>query len=82
MDAWLQLMQEEIITGSFRGETDNSVYIWMRRFETEAEREQQYKAVYESDRWKNELTDRVGELINRETRHVQRIVPTKLSILK
>ena len=92
MEAWLKLMEEEIIpfqvsqgmiiTGSFRGETDDSVYIWMRRFETEEERERQYKAVYESDRWKNELTDRVGQLINRETLHVQRVVPTKLSILK
>ena len=92
MDEWLKMMEEEIIpfqvsqgmiiTASFRGETDDSVYIWMRRFETEEERIKQYKAVYESDRWKNELTDQVGQLINRETLHVQRVVPTKLSILK
>ena len=50
MAAWLTLMEEEIIPlqvakgmvipGSFRGETDDSVYVWLRRFESEAEREQ------------------------------------------
>ena len=44
MADWLTLMEEEIIpfqaskgmviTASFRGETDDSVYIWLRRFET------------------------------------------------
>ncbi len=92
MDAWIKLMEEQIIplqvskgmiiSGSFRGEGDDSVYVWLRRFESEAERERLYKEVYESDLWKNELTDQVGQLINRETISVQRIVPTPLSILK
>ena len=92
MDAWLELMESEIIpfqvskgmviAGSFRGEGDDSVYIWIRRFESEAERERLYAAVYESDHWKTSLADRVGELINRETIDVKRIVPTRLSILK
>ena len=92
MDAWIKLMEEQIIplqvskgmiiSGSFRGEGDDSVYVWLRRFESEAERERLYKEVYESDLWKNELTDQVGQLINRETTSVQRIVPTPLSILK
>jgi hypothetical protein len=41
-----------VITGSYRGETDDSVYVWMRRFESEAQRETLYKAVYESDHWR------------------------------
>ena len=59
MDEWLQLMEQEIIpfqiskgmviTGSWRGEEDDSIYIWMRRFESETEREQLYEAVYQSD---------------------------------
>jgi len=28
-----------VICGSFRGETDESVYVWIRRFESEAQRE-------------------------------------------
>lgn len=89
MQAWLKIMEEEIIpfqvskgaiiTGSFRGETDESVYVWLRRFESEAEKERLYKAVYESDHWKNVISPRVGELIDRSAINVQRIVPTRMS---
>lgn len=89
MAAWLKLMEGEIIpfqvkqgmviTGSFRGETDESVYVWIRRFESEAERERLYDAVYKSDFWKNTISPQVGELIDREAIKVQRIVPTKAS---
>ena len=89
MEAWLKCMEEEIIpfqvakgmviTGSYRDESDDSVYVWMRRFESEAERERLYKAVYESDHWKNVVSPKVGELIDRSQINVQRIVPTRLS---
>jgi hypothetical protein len=92
MAEWLTLMEEEIIpfqvskgmviAGSFRGETDDSVYVWIRRFESEAEREKLYDAVYQDDHWKNSIADRVGQLINREANHVQRIVPTSRSVLR
>ena len=65
-----------VITGSFRGEEDDSVYIWMRRFESEAERERLYAAVYESDEWQHEIAPRIGELMDRGSIRVQRIVPT------
>ena len=89
MAAWLKCMEEEIIpfqvskgmviTASFRGETDESVYVWMRRFESEAERERLYAAVYQSDFWKTTIAPKVAELIDREAIKVQRIVPTRLS---
>ena len=86
---WVKCMEEEIIpfqvangmviTGSYRGEKDDSVYVWTRRFESEEERERLYKAVYESDHWKNIISPKVGELIDRSQIKVQRIVPTRLS---
>lgn len=92
MAEWLKLMEEEIIpfqtaqgmviSGSFRGEEDDSVYIWIRRFENEAERERLYEAVYKSEHWLNNLTDRVGQCINRETIKVLRILPTSRSVLQ
>ena len=92
MAAWLTLMEDEIIpfqvskgmviAGSFRGETDESVYVWIRRFESEAEREKLYAAVYESDHWKNSIGPRIGALINRDANNVQRIVPTSRSVLR
>jgi len=92
MNEWLELMQKEIIPfqvkhgmvicGSFRGETDDSVYFWIRRFESEAQREALYKAVYESDTWKNDLVERVGNVLDREKMVISRVVATEMSILQ
>jgi NIPSNAP len=89
MDEWVKIMEEEIIpfqvwkgmviTGSFRGETDQSVYVWMRRFESEAEREALYKAVYDSDHWKEKIAPRVPNYLDRSAMVVTRIVPTAKS---
>ena len=51
-----------------------------RRFESESHREALYKAVYESDYWKNDVGPKVGELIDRSKINVQRIVPTPRSV--
>ena len=86
MAEWLKIMEGEIIpfqvakgmviTGSFKGESDDSVYVWMRRFDSEATREALYKAVYESDHWKKEIAPRIPDLLDREKIVVTRIVPT------
>ena len=89
MEEWIRVMENEIIpfqvgkgmviTASFRGEDDDSVYIWMRRFESEAEREALYAAVYESDFWKNDMAPRIPELLDRDAMVITRLVPTRLS---
>jgi hypothetical protein len=77
-----QISKGAVITGLFRGETDDSVYVWLRRFESETERVRLYKEVYESDFWKNTMGPKIGTLIEREKNHVQRIVPTRLSTMQ
>ena len=89
MDDWIAFMEEKIIpfqvskgmviTGSYRGEEDETVYFWTRRFESEAAREKLYAAVYESDYWKNEISPQVPELVDRSGIVVTRIVPTPVS---
>ena len=89
MDEWVRIMEEEIIpfqvskgmviTASFRGETDESVYVWIRRFESEEQRVQLYKDVYESDHWKNNISPRVPSCLDRSAIVVNRIVPTPRS---
>ena len=84
MKEWLKIMEEEIIpfqvskgmviTGSYQGEPDDSVYIWMRRFRSEAERKRLYKAVYESDTWQNDIAPRIPKLLNRDKMVVTRLV--------
>ena len=51
----------------------------MRRFESEAEREALYKAVYDTDYWKTKIAPRVLECLDREKMVVTRIVPTPKS---
>lgn len=86
MDAWVDLMHSQILPfqtsqgmvfcGSYRGEEDDSVYIWIRRFESEAQREQMYKDIYESDTWKNTIAPQVVELMDREAMIVHRVTAT------
>ncbi len=90
MDEWIQFMEGTIlpfqiskgmvVTGSYRGEEDDSVYIWMRRFESEEQREQLYKAVYENDEWKETIGPRIPDLIDCSAVQVTRIVPTPKSV--
>lgn len=91
-DEWVRLMEDEIIpfqqsqgmviVGSFTGEEDESTYVWIRRFDSEAEREELYAKVYDSDHWKNDIGPRIPELMDREQMNVQRIEPTKISALR
>jgi NIPSNAP len=91
MDEWVKIMEEEIIPfqtskgmvicGSFRDEMDDSAYVWLRRFESEAQREELYKAVYDSDHWKTAIAPRVPACLDRGAMVVTRIVPTPKSAM-
>jgi hypothetical protein len=92
MENWLDCMEREIlpfqvangvvICGSFRGETDDSVYCWIRRFESEQQREEQYKAIYENDWWQTEMLPRLADMLDRDAMVVTRVVPTRMSTMK
>jgi hypothetical protein len=92
MDEWIEFMQTKIIpfqvskgmviTGSFQGEEDKSVYFWIRRFESEADRVKLYEAVYQSDYWKNDIAPNVPTLINRDGIVVHRVEATSLSTMQ
>ena len=91
-EAWVRCMEEEIIPfqvkmgmvvlGSFVGEEDPSVYVWLRRFASEEERKRLYEAVYQSDFWKQEIAPRIPDLLDREQTKVTRIVPTPRSVIQ
>jgi hypothetical protein len=91
MDEWVQFMESEIIPfqvskgmvviGSFVGEEEEDLYIWIRRFEDEVEREKLYKAVYEDPHWLEELSPRVGDIMDRERIVVTRMLPTGRSVI-
>lgn len=91
-EKWVKLMEEEIIpfqiskgmvvVGSFVGEEEEDLYVWIRRFENEEERERLYKEVYESDYWQNELRPQVNEMLDRETMQVTRLEATPKSVIQ
>lgn len=90
-ERWVKFMEEVIIpfqvskgmvvVGSFVGQEEDDLYVWIRRFESEEERERLYEAVYESDYWKNEVAPKVPEMLDRERTVVTRIEPTPKSVI-
>ena len=88
---WVKFMEEVIIPfqiskgmvvlGSFVGEEEDDLYIWIRRFESEESREQLYEAVYESDTWKNVIAPKIPEMMNRKKIVVRRIEATPRSVI-
>lgn len=91
-ERWVKLMEEEIIpfqvlkgmvvVGSFIGQEEGDLYVWIRRFESEEERERLYKEVYESDYWQNEIRPQIDEMLDRETMQVTRLEATPKSVIQ
>ncbi|WP_406192727.1 NIPSNAP family protein [Kitasatospora sp. NBC_01560] len=91
-DEWLRFMDRTVIpfqsskgmviTASFVDEEDPDGYVWIRRFEDEAHRVAAYAAVYESERWIDELGPAVDDLLFVDESVVTRVVPTPRSLLR
>lgn len=77
-----QISKGMVVIGSFVGEQEEDLYVWIRRFASEEERERLYKSVYDSDRWKNDISPRVAELIDREQIKVSRLIATPKSVVQ
>jgi hypothetical protein len=76
-----QVSQGMVILGSFVGQEEDDLYVWIRRFESEEERERLYQAVYESDYWKNEVAPQVPQMLDRGKIVVTRIESTPKSAI-
>ena len=70
------------ITASFVDEQSEDIYIWMRRFESETERQELYETVYQSEKWKNEIAPAIDALFIRANIMVTRLEPTEKSPLR
>ena len=91
MDNWFNFMQDliipfqsgqgMIIVGSFTSTEEDDLYIWMRRFENEEDRERLYEAVYQSDEWLNNIGPKISEMLDREKIIVTRMEPTAVSVI-
>ena len=91
-EKWVKFMEEEIIPfqvakgmvilGSFVGQEEDDLYVWIRRFDSEDERKRLYTAVYESDHWKNHIAPQIPIMLDREQIKVTRIEATPKSVIQ
>ena len=91
-ERWVRFMEEVIIpfqiakgvviVGSFVGEEEDYLYVWIRRFDSEAERERIYEAVYESEQWKEVMLPQVVEMLDREKSVITRLEATPKSVIR
>jgi hypothetical protein len=89
---WVKFMEERImpgqlahgvvIVGSFVGQEDDDLYVWIRRFDSEEHFATFRDAYYGSDEWKNELLPRVNEMLDRPRMLVTRIEATPKSVIR
>ena len=89
---WVRFMEEEIIPfqvsngmlilGSFVGEEEDDLYVWIRLFESEEERENLYAAVYESDKWVNEIGPKIPEMMDRSKIVGRRLEASSRSVIQ
>jgi len=77
-----QIEKGMVVVGSFVAQEEDDLYVWMRRFESEEERERLYQAVYESDHWKNEIRPRIGTMLDRDSIKVTRLEATPKSVIQ
>src|SRR3954447_694160 len=88
-DEWIRFMDEILIpdqtaagafiAGSFAGEEDQDLYVWIRGFESEGHRQAFANTYYATDRWLNELKPQVRGMIG--TEFVVRVIsPTPASL--
>ncbi|MDA0771024.1 MAG: NIPSNAP family containing protein [SAR202 cluster bacterium Casp-Chloro-G4] len=77
-----QVSKGMVILGSFVGQEEDDLYIWIRRFEDDAEKERLYEAVYESDTWKNEIGPKIPGMMDRTKIVVRRIEASSRSVIQ
>ena len=89
---WVKLMEDKIIPfhiaqgmvviGSFVGEQEDDLYVWIRLFESEEQRIALYEKVHQSDYWQNDIAPLVGDMLDRERTQVTRLEATPKSVIQ
>jgi len=92
MKDWVRLMETEIIpfqvskgmviAGSFTAVEEATLYVWLRRFSTEAQRKRLYDKVYGTEHWKTVISPKIDKLLDRSSIIVTKLAPTAASVLQ
>jgi hypothetical protein len=86
---WVRFFHEQIapfqkskgmvILGQWIGEQEDDLFVWIRQFDSEAERVRLYAEVYESDHWKNDVAPHIPAMLDRERMVITRLEPAGAS---
>lgn len=77
-----QLAHGVVIVGSFVGQKEDDLYVWIRRFEDEEHFATFNATYYGSDEWKNELRPRVQEMLDFPSMVITRLEATPKSVIR
>jgi hypothetical protein len=82
---WVRFMAEQIVPfqtskgmvvlGQWIGEQEDDLFVWMRQFDSEAERVRLYAEVYKSDHSKNDIAPHIPAMLDRERMVITRLEP-------
>ena len=91
-DEWVRFMEEVIIpgqaakgiviVGSFVGQQEDDLYVWIRRFESEEQKDALNDAYYNTDEWRNELKPIAQSMNDFSRMVVTRLVATPKSVIQ
>lgn len=89
---WLRFWEEEllpyliqkgqVVVGSWVGEQDPDLFVWIRRFDDEADRVRFYEAVRLEGGWATYFLPRIDAMIDRQQSVVTRLTPTARSVIR
>ena len=84
-EKWVRYMDEVIapfqrskgmtILGTYIGEQEDDLFVWVRQFESEEDRVRLYKEVYESNEWKERIAPSIPEMLDRDRMVITRLLP-------
>lgn len=70
------------VVGTFVALEDDDLYVWIRRFESEEQRQALYDAVYGDVRWTEEIRPAMKDMLIRESMKIRRLASTPKSPLR
>jgi len=92
LNAWLSVMNDHVlpfqvsqgmvIPAMFTAPKEKDLFIWLRRFRSEAERKRLYRKVYGSKHWKTVIAPKIDRVLDTSRIVVTDLVPTPLSVLQ
>lgn len=77
-----QVSHGVVVVGSFIDEEDPNGYVWIRRFDSDEERERIYQTIYGSDTWNEEILPAVVRMVHRERSVISQLRPTPKSVIR